>query len=269
MKKISLIISLILLIVIPTISAVKYFLAEMGCKTSQKFSVKLVKAYQRDPSSFTQGFFIHNDLVYESYGQFGASGIKTYKLGELSSTQSHKNLVNEFAEGATPVNNEIIQITWKNGIAYRYDEALEPQGKFAYDGEGWGIATLDDELVMSDGGYEIQFRSADDFRILRKIEVKEIEKGIESKVDQLNELEVINGEIWANIWQTDEIVAINPDNGCVDKRIDASSLWDHENPARKYIGGVLNGIAYNKELGHIYLTGKYWNHIFHVELEKR
>ena len=73
-------------------------------------------------------------------------------------------------------NNEIIQITWKKGIAYRYDEALKPQGEFAYDGEGWGIATLDDELVMSDGGYEIQFRSANDFRILRKIEVKEIER---------------------------------------------------------------------------------------------
>ena len=269
MKKIAFIISLILLVIIPTISAIKYFMAEMGCQTPQKFGVKLVKAYQRDPSSFTQGFFVHNSLIYESFGQFGASGIKSYKLGELSSSLRHKNLSNEFAEGAAIFNDEIVQITWKKGIAYRYDSNLKPVGEFAYNGEGWGISTLDDEFVMSDGSYEIQFRSSDNFKLLRKIEVKEIEQGIETKIDQLNELEVIDGEIWANIWQTDNIVAINPDNGCVEKRIDASSLWDHENPARKYIGGVLNGIAYNKELGHIYLTGKYWNHIFHVELEKR
>lgn len=266
MKRILFSIAFILLILIPIISVVKYVIADLqGCRVPETYTVEVVKRFERDPSSFTQGLFVHNGRIYESFGNYGSSGIKSYQLGEINPAHLQNNDLDVFAEGASVIKDEIIQISWKKGIAYRYDNDLNLKGDFIYQGDGWGLTTYDEELVMSDGSYEIQFRSPKDFKLLRKIEVKDYEE----KVDQLNELEMIGDEIWANIWLSDEIIAIDPDSGCVMKKIDASSLWEYENPSKKYIGGVLNGIAYNSELGHIYLTGKYWQNIFHIKLKNK
>jgi len=264
-KKTLFIIAFALLIILPIVSLVNYLLENQGCRTPQNYTIDIEKRFERDASSFTQGLFIHNNKVYESFGQYGASGIKNYQLGDLNPGNMKMNGNRVFAEGATIIDNEVIQITWKKGVAYRYDQDLNPVGSFEYNGEGWGLATYKDQLLMSDGSYEIQFRSSEDFKLLRKIQVKELEE----KIDQLNELEVIDGEIWANIWQSDEIITVDPDSGCVMKKIDASSLWEYENESKKYIGGVLNGIAYNSELGHIYLTGKYWQNIFQIKLKDK
>lgn len=264
MKKIVWLIAFISIVIIPIISLYN-FSSFSKCVEPEEFEVKIIQAFARNNQSFTQGFFLYNGLVYESFGQYGESGRKAYKLGEMNPVYTTPNSSQIFAEGMAVLDNKIVQISWMENKAFILNPNLELVGEFTYEGEGWGLTSNGKHFIMSNGTSEIAIREAKTFTVLKKLKVKKMDK----EVDQLNELEYIDEEIWANIWQEDEIIAINPESGCVTKTIDASSLWMFEKSEKKYSGAVLNGIAYNEQLGHIYLTGKNWENIFQVELLKK
>jgi glutamine cyclotransferase len=163
-----------------------------------------------------------------------------------------------FGEGLAQVGDRLIQLTWREGVARVYDrETLEVVDEFSYDGEGWGLCLDGDRLVMSDGSDTLTFRDPETFEKTSTVSVAE--GG--TPVDKLNELECVDGQVYANVFNTNEIVIIDPDDGQITGRVDASGLLaDVDAPD----AGVLNGIAYIPDTGHFYLTGKNWPVIFEV-----
>jgi glutamine cyclotransferase len=165
-----------------------------------------------------------------------------------------------FGEGITSFDNKIIQLTWKEQVAFIYDKAtFKLINKFNYPiNEGWGITYNGNNLIMSDGSAHLYFLSKDDISVASQIEVCD-DKG---PVNKLNELEYIEGEIWANVWETDYIIRINPNNGEVTGKIDLSGLLKPEDKHPNI--DVLNGIAYDPKSKHIIVTGKNWPKLFEI-----
>lgn len=260
MKKIILIVLAIFIIIISWF----YFIQEEdSCSPPKKYEVKVDSIFNRSPKSFTQGFFIHKGKFYESFGGHGQSGRKVYQKNSLLNESYQGNSPDVFAEGMAYLKGDIVQLTWHAEKAFRLNEKLKVLSTFTYQGEGWGLTSNKEHYIMSNGSSELVFRDHKSFQKIKKILVKNHKEEIKN----LNELEFIKGEVWANLWLSDNIVTINPRTGCVQKEIDAHRLWDYEDTKLKRKGGVLNGIAYDKKLGHIYLTGKYWRHIFQVSLK--
>jgi glutamine cyclotransferase len=166
-----------------------------------------------------------------------------------------------FAEGLAFVGNRAYQLTWQNHKGFIYDvDTFRAEGEFTYEGEGWGLATDGRWLVLSDGTSRIRFFDPDGFRLVRSIDVAAAGRPVE----RLNELEWINGEIFANVWQTDEVVRIDPSSGVVRGIIDFSGLLPLNE--RTPDTDVLNGIAYDAAGGRLFVTGKRWPRIYEVRL---
>ena len=226
----------------------------------KKYRLNVVKEYPHDTSSYTQGLFFHDGTLYESTGQMGES---TMRIVDLETGQPIRKLSfadNYFLEGSVILGDELFILTWLNKNAFIYDaNTLEYKQTYSYPREGWGLTTDGKSLIASDGSSTLYFLD-NRFNVQHTVRVTLDEKPIRF----LNELEWINGKIWANIYTTDDIAIINPRTGVVEGMIDCSGLLDRKLRTQKT--DVLNGIAYNSADGKIYLTGKYWPKMFEIEL---
>ncbi len=216
--------------------------------------------YPHDNQNFTEGFFFHNGMIYESTGMNGTSFICRYKLG--SKPEIITTLPNTyFGEGSILYDNKLIQLTWKNGVGVVYDATtFQKTSEFRIGGEGWGLTYNDTNLIMSDGSHRVFFMDKETYATTKIIEVYD-NKG---KVVNLNELEYVNGVIYANIWESDNIVKIEANTGKVLAYIDCSGLLTKEEIATNKCD-VLNGIAYDRITKKLYITGKYWPKIFELK----
>ncbi len=207
-----------------------------------------------------QGLVFHQGLLYESTGLRGRSSLQCLDARDGGLIRKRK-VRDVFAEGLTLWGDHLIQLTWKAGKAFVYRrDNFKRIGTFTYQTQGWGLTADDRHLVMSDGSDKIYFRDPQTFEIKRTIRVT-LEN---APVKAINELEYVNGRIFANVWHESYILIINPDNGVVWGLIDASKLLK-KMPSMKR-GSVLNGIAYDKKTESLYLTGKNWPWLFVVRL---
>lgn len=228
-----------------------------------RYVIQVEEELNHSTDRYTQGLFFHEGQLYESAGQYGESAFfKTdFESGKVLSTIPFPKKY--FLEGACVLDDKIYIITWNEGECFVYDlNTLKGETKFRYKGEGWGLTTDGKYLIMSDGTSLISFRDPKDFSVKRQIPVSYKGKALQ----YINELEYIDGKIWANVYTTDKIVIINPNNGVVEGEIDCTNLLKAED--RDERTDVLNGIAINDIDGSIYITGKYWPKMFRVKVKQ-
>ncbi len=228
------------------------------------YHFRIMHTYPHDPEAFTQGLFYDEGKLYEGTGQEAGSSLREVELETGKVLRQHNLESSLFGEGITLYRNRIYQVTWTSKVGFVYDKStFDILNKIYYQTQGWGLATIDDRIVMSDGTNVLYFFEPEMFTVVSRLEVYDNER----QVDQLNELEFINGEIWANIWQTDRIARIDPSNGRVNSFVDLSSLWPEEQ--RRNTGAdVLNGIAYDQQGKRIFVTGKKWPKLYQIEITK-
>lgn len=221
-----------------------------------------LKTTTHDAKSYTQGFEIHNNILYESSGQYGASSIRKVNLKTGQLITEKKLDPSFFAEGLTVLNGKVYQLTWKEGQCIIYDENLNELKKIGFrstNGEGWGICNDGVSLIISDGSNKLSYLHPETFAVEK---VMEIYAG-NTPVNYLNELEYVNGYIYANIYTTNQIAQIEVKTGKVLAVIELSSLKS-ENPN----GEVLNGIAYQKSSNTFFVTGKYWDKTYEISIKE-
>ena len=230
--------------------------------TAQLTKFKVVQVFPHDRNAFTQGLLWHNGTLYEGTGREGLSDVRRVDLKTGRVLQRRKLPRDVFGEGLVLSDERLIQITWQSQRAFVFDlKTFKPQGEWQYKGEGWGLTTDGKELIMSDGSSQLSFRDPQTFAEKRRVNVTFNGKALA----MLNELEWIEGQVWANVWQTDYIVRINPQSGAIEEYLDCSGLLDGK--SRKGTEDVLNGIAYDVQTKRIFLTGKLWPKLFEIQLE--
>jgi glutaminyl-peptide cyclotransferase len=224
----------------------------------------VVRAFPHDTSAYTQGLQWHNGQLYESTGQVGRSSIRRVVLETGDVVQRRDLAPPHFGEGIVILGDRLYQLTWQSGVAFVYDaRTFAPISEFRYTGEGWGLTSDGTQLYMSDGGPGIRVLDPATFAVQRVIAVTE--NG--TPVRNLNELEWVKGEIWANVWTTDRIARIDPQTGAVVGWIDLTGLLPQS--LRHGREDVLNGIAYDAEGDRIFVTGKNWARLFEITLRPR
>ncbi len=222
------------------------------------FGYRVIATYEHDPNAFTQGLAFDNGFFYEGTGLKGHSSVRRIDIAakrvlRLPLPKQY------FGEGITLYGGKIYQLTWRAHTGFVYDKnSLKKLGQFSYDGEGWGITTDGTSLIMSNGSAQLYFLNPRTYTRERRVEVKDGD----TPVEQLNELEFIKDEIYANVWESDRIVRISPDTGRVTAWIDLRGLEPQTDPHR----AVLNGIAYDAQHDRLFVTGKLWSHIYEIEL---
>lgn len=228
------------------------------------YTFRIVAELPHSTSDYTQGFQYADGKFWEGTGGFGTSQLKVYAPYEGSPEREVSLDRKYFGEGITLFGDEVYQLTWLKGRALVYDrKTLRKVREYSYDGEGWGLTTDGKVLYMSDGTGTITLRDPESFKPVGTIKVTVGNR----KADQLNELEWIGGEIWANVYMTDNIYRIDPATGRVVGIIDLAGLQSPLDVA--YNTDVLNGIAHDPATGRIWLTGKNWNKIYQVEIVEK
>ena len=225
---------------------------------AERLRVEVVERHPHDRAAFTQGLLWHDGHLYESTGLRGRSSLRKVDLetGEVLAQRSVERRI--FAEGLARVGDLLYQLSWTAGEAHVWTlDGFEHRRTFEYDGEGWGLCHDGTHLVMSDGSDRLSFRDPETFQVSRVVRVRL--DG--APLDQINELECVDGVIWANVWQTDEIVRIDPASGQVTAVVDASGLLT---PEERWGADVLNGVAWIPERERFAITGKHWPHLFEV-----
>lgn len=234
-------------------------------RAPEKLRYKIVREYPHDPKAYTQGLVYEDGILYESTGQYGESGIRKQEMksGKILSALSIDNRL--FGEGIALLNDKIYQLTWTSGKGFIYDlKTFSLESTFTYNTQGWGITTIGDKLVMSDGSNKLYHIAPSSFDIIKEVEVYDHN----GPVRNLNELEYIDGLVWANVWMQDRIVMIDPVTGEVRQELDLSRLLSGAERARlNDSDDVLNGIAWNPEKGTVYVTGKRWPKLFEIKTE--
>jgi glutamine cyclotransferase len=223
--------------------------------------IQIVKAYPHDRGAFTEGLFYRDGDLYESTGLEGRSDVRRVRLDDgkvLQRTQLPSQL---FGEGIVDWKDELVSLTWRNGIGFRWAlGSLKPGKSFSYTGEGWALTRSPTELIMSDGTPTLRFLDPATLKIRRRLTVTA--DGV--PVQNLNELEWVKGEILANVWQTDRIARIDPASGRVKAWIDLSPLVIKHQSSQD---DVLNGIAYDAKGDRLFVTGKLWSRLYQIRLE--
>jgi len=229
--------------------------------TPRGATFEIIETIPHDTGAYTQGLEIANDRLFESTGLRGASSIREVDIetGEVVRIVAVDEV---FAEGLTIVDDTAIQLTWKAGVAYRYDlETFERIDTYTYEGEGWGLCDDGERLVMSNGTPTLQFRDRDDFSLLGTVEVRYDNV----PVDELNELECVDGRVWSNIWRSSLIIEIDPTSGGVTTVLNARSLTPPSVEGSS--SSVLNGIAFDPANDTFLLTGKQWPTMYRVRID--
>lgn len=230
----------------------------------QRFSYRIIRTYPHDESSYTQGLEFYDGYMYEGSGQYGFSSLRKYNI-ENNEILLSRNLPSDvFGEGIVIFDNKIYQLTWQSHIVYVFNlNDFSLIRTFENPTEGWGLTKYKNMLVMSDGTNTLYFLNPDNFSEIKRIEVYDNN----APVNNLNELEYIPPYIYANVYQTDKIVMINPETGFVEGEIDLTNLLNRKKCTRD--PDVLNGIAYDYVKKRIFVTGKYWPEIYQIELIKK
>ena len=226
------------------------------------YSFRVVNTYPHDPNAFCQGLDFDGTTLFESTGQYGQSTVRRVNL-ETGKVEKQLHLDKRlFGEGLTLIHDKVVQLTWKQGLGYVYNaKTLKLQGTFKYNGEGWGLTHDGNHLIISDGTDKLRFFDPISFSHVRTIRVKDGDRSVR----QLNELEYVRGQIFANVWHSNRIAMIAPKTGKVVGWVDLSGLLD------KPIGreAVLNGIAYEENVDRLFVTGKNWPQLFEIQLLKK
>ena len=236
------------------------------CSCSQgqvkEYRLKVVKEYPHRTDAYTQGLFFHGGVLYETTGQYGESSIRTVDL-QTGEPTALKHLNSKyFGEGAAILGEDLYILTWTNKVAFRYDAAtLNYKSTVGYPREGWGLTTDGKQLIASDGSATLYFLDKD-LKVLRRQQVTLNGRPLR----YLNELEWIDGKVWANVYTTETIAIINPSSGKVEGFVDCAGLLPQRLRTRDT--DVLNGIAVDAA-GKIYLTGKNWPKLYQIELIKK
>jgi glutaminyl-peptide cyclotransferase len=225
-------------------------------------SYKIINTYLHDPTAFTEGLIYKDGVLFESTGQYGKSEIRKVNLETGAVIQKRGLPANFFGEGLTYLNGKFYQLTWTAKTAFVYSSNLKVLKTLSYDTQGWGLTNDGKNLIQSDGSSTIYYRNASDFKTIKKLEVKDAGTAI----DQINELEWINGEIWANVWYSERVARINPNTGKVNAWIDLKGLKPKFGTQDS--DAVLNGIAYDAIGKRIFVTGKYWAFLYEIEIIK-
>ena len=227
------------------------------------YGYEIVRTYPHDPRAFTQGLQYLDGVLYEGTGQVGQSTIRRVELETGKVLQKRDVPPPHFGEGITVWKDEIIELTWQTNVAFVYDKkTFEPRRTFKYQGEGWGLTQDATHLYMSDGSDELRVLDPATFAERRRIKVT----ALGAPLKNLNELEWVKGEIFANVWMTDHIVRIAPASGTVVGYVDLRGLL----PAAERAGtDVLNGIAYDAAHDRLFITGKWWPKLFEITLVKK
>lgn len=250
-------VSLSLLLLLHSFSA----FTEPVTTLSKALRYKVIAEYPHNERLFTQGLEFHAGKLYESAGQYRQSSLSMYTLANIQAAQAITIDDQYFAEGISILNGKIYQLTWRAGKVFVYQaDNLKKIQQLNYSGQGWGLCNNGHQLIMSNGSNILQFINPANFKTVRTLNVSENGKA----VYRLNELEWVEGKIYANLWQSDRIVIINPNNGHVEGSINLSQLLPKE--LRKPTTNVLNGIAYDKNNKRLYVTGKYWPRLYEIEV---
>lgn len=235
---------------------------EAVAQAPKRYTCKVEETFKHDAGAYTQGLFFFNGKLYESAGQYSESTLREVDLRSGAVTRRYLFDRRIFAEGSCILNCRLYVLSWKERTCFVFNpNNFEKIGSFRYIGEGWGLTTDGKNLIMSDGSNVIRFRDPKTFQILREIKVKINGRDLE----YLNELEYIDGKIWANVYGTDAIVIIDPASGVVTATVDCSGLLPSS--LRKPSTDVFNGIAYNPADGGIYVTGKYWPRLYRISIK--
>ena len=225
------------------------------------YSYRVIASHPHDPKAFTQGLLFADGQLYESTGGYGSSALRIVDLASGRVLRERRLPDNRFGEGLALVAGRLHQLTWKAGVGLLYDaSSLAPIGEFRYSSEGWGLAANEESLVMSDGSAELRFLDPASLTEVRRLQVRD---GIEP-VTGLNELEYVEGDLYANVWPSDRIAIINPANGQVRGWLDLTGLLPlvFRTPSTD----VLNGIAYDAAGKRLFVTGKRWPRLFQIEV---
>lgn len=229
---------------------------------SEHDTFAIVHAYPHDAEAFTQGLVYVDGHLYESTGLTGRSSLRMVDLTTGDVLQRHDLPAEYFGEGLTDWGSTLIQLTWISHLGFVYDRfSFSVLRTFSYEGEGWGLTHDATLLIMSDGTSYLRFLDPNTFRVTHKLHVVD-DKG--HGVENLNELEYVRGEIYANVWQTDEILRISPRTGKILGRIDLSGLIDKRELQGN--GAVLNGIAFDSAHDRLFVTGKLWPKLFELKV---
>ncbi|MCR5003179.1 MAG: glutaminyl-peptide cyclotransferase [Bacteroidales bacterium] len=234
-----------------------------GTDGVRKYKVNVVKEYPHDRSSYTQGLYFLGGQMYESTGQYGES---TFRKVDLNTGKALRKLDFDkryFVEGSCVLDGKLFILTWQERIAFVYDAAtLKYLKSYSYPREGWGLTTDGKQLIASDGSSNLFFMDAD-FKVTKTVTVKLNGR----PVRLLNELEYIDGKVWANVYLTDMIVIIDPESGAVEATVDCTGLLPDR--LRRMDTDVLNGIAKDDKTGKIYITGKNWPRLYEISLQSK
>jgi glutamine cyclotransferase len=236
-------------------------LADQSRAAAPVHSYRIVRSYPHDPDAYTQGLIYRHGFLYESTGLYGRSSVRRVELQTGAVLQQRAVDAAFFAEGITEWESTLIQLTWTSHLAFVYDRAtLRMLRTLPLAGEGWGLTRDDRALIVSDGTNVLRFLDPQTLQEVRRIAVTD--GG--SPVTQLNELEYVRGEIYANVWHSDRIAAISPASGRVTAWIDLQGLMT--GASRLDPEAVLNGIAYDADADRLFVTGKLWPRLFEIQL---
>src|SRR5215210_2391587 len=226
------------------------------------FGFRVVTEYPHDRRAFTEGLVYADGVLYEGTGLHGESTLRRVELETGEVLQAVGLSEEYFGEGIAVLGDRIYQLTWKNGVCVVFDrETFEFQEALTYQTEGWGLTTDGERLIMSDGTNRLFIRDPETFAEIDTIDVYD---GVRA-IWNLNELEVVDGEIWANVWQTDRIARIDPETGQVTGWIDLTGLLSESDWGGHKVD-VLNGIAYDPDTDRLFVTGKLWPKLFEIEI---
>lgn len=225
------------------------------------YTYKVINTYPHDRSAFTEGLVFEDGVLYEGTGLQGYSTLRRVKLETGEILQICKLPPQFFGEGITIYRNKIIQLTWQSNIGFVYDKySFKLLKEFNYPNEGWGITHNGKHLIMSDGTETLHFLDPETFEEVSQIEVS----ANDIPITRINELEYIQGEIYANIWHTERIARIDPLTGQVIGWIDLKGILSSKDDSKTV--DVLNGIAYDTKNNRLFVTGKFWPKLFEIEL---
>lgn len=226
-----------------------------------RYTYRVINTFPHDPTAYTQGLFWHDGILWESTGKEGASTMRKVELQTGKPTQKIDLDPALFGEGAAIFQDNIYQLTWTSQKGFVYDQELKQKSVFQYQTEGWGITNLEEHLIMSDGTENLYIMEPNGFTEIDRLQVYDNV----GEVSDLNELENVNGKIYANVYGKEYIAVIDPTTGAVEATIDFEGIWTRDN-SNSSLDYVLNGIAYDADGDRLFVTGKYWPNLFEVEL---
>lgn len=222
------------------------------------YSYSIVNTYPHDISAYTEGLVFTNGELYESTGEYTQSSIRKVNLESGAVEQEFKLPDLYFGEGLTTIDGSLMQLTWLENVGFVYNkETFEVQRNFSYNGQGWGLTYDGQHLIMSNGTSTLAFLDPTTYQITSEINVRDGNNSVQN----LNELEYINGSIYANIWHSMNIAIINPQTGQVNGWIDLTGIYDPRN-----YDLVLNGIAYDAQTARLFVTGKNWPNLYEINI---